>query len=231
MTDEQFNAQLRQRLIAQEDHFVERKLAGVSNGELRQTIGAFANSVDADAFAVLFIGVHDKTGEILGVPAIETDRLQMKIQDICKDCYPEVTTVTSQVLPVDDKLVVAVLVRASSNRPHFTGPAYVRRGSQSMKASAEQFDEMIASRNSKTGSILRMRDRPITVHCIGRKLLDSRPVETRYLEEHEHCFVVTCDAQSVRLKLVSSEHVSVPLDSVSISRDEKRWCPLLVIKS
>ncbi|MHB8347387.1 MAG: RNA-binding domain-containing protein [Acidiferrobacterales bacterium] len=48
------------------DNFVERKLEGVTNAELRQTVSAFANTVPEGRHAVLFIGLHDKTGEILG---------------------------------------------------------------------------------------------------------------------------------------------------------------------
>ncbi len=55
-----------------EDAFVERKPDSVATSELRQTVGAFANTVPEGRAAVLFIGIHDKTGDILGVGNPET---------------------------------------------------------------------------------------------------------------------------------------------------------------
>jgi predicted HTH transcriptional regulator len=56
------------RLIANtEDNFIERKQEDVRASELRQTICVFANSVPAGREAVHFIGIHDKTGAVMGV--------------------------------------------------------------------------------------------------------------------------------------------------------------------
>ena len=44
---------------------VERKPDGFKDREARKTVVAFANSTPEDQEAVLFIGVHDKSGEVL----------------------------------------------------------------------------------------------------------------------------------------------------------------------
>src|ERR1700737_3512877 len=50
-----------------EDNFVERKPESVSKAELRQTVCAFANSVPQNREAVLFVGIEDRAGAVLGV--------------------------------------------------------------------------------------------------------------------------------------------------------------------
>jgi predicted HTH transcriptional regulator len=114
-----------------EDNFVERKSEGVTASELRQTVCAFANSVPEGRAGVLFIGIHDKTGEAVGIG--NTDQLQKRVRDAAQsDCYPPITY-TSEVLAVDGKAVVAVIVPHSATKPHFSGPAFVRVGSESRK--------------------------------------------------------------------------------------------------
>ena len=51
--------------------------------------------------------------------------------------------------------IVAVEVSLSKDRPHFSGPAYVRKGSQTVAASREMFEDLIASRHDKARVILR----------------------------------------------------------------------------
>jgi predicted HTH transcriptional regulator len=110
------------RLNDKEDNFVERKSEGVSPRDIRQTASAFANTVDARD-AVLFIGVHDRTGEVVGVGNAEA--VQKRVSEACDDCYPAITY-TSEVLQVEGLTVVAVVFPPSDHKPHFTGAAFVR---------------------------------------------------------------------------------------------------------
>ncbi len=72
-----------------EDNFVERKSDGVRDSELRQTVSAFANTVPAGREAMLFIGIHDRTGEVVGVA--NPYQPQRRIRDVCQgDCYPPI---------------------------------------------------------------------------------------------------------------------------------------------
>lgn len=74
------------RLIARaEDNFVERKPESVKAAELRRTMCAFANSVPYGREAVLFIGIGDRGGLVLGVR--DSDKLQKRIREAChSDC-------------------------------------------------------------------------------------------------------------------------------------------------
>ena len=104
-----------------EDNFVEKKQEGVRPDELRRTVSAFANTVPEGRVAVLFIGIHDKTGQAVGV--INTDQLQKRVREVYhNDCYPPINY-TSVVLNVDGKSVVAIVIPPSSAKPHFTGLA------------------------------------------------------------------------------------------------------------
>ncbi len=132
------------RLNNHEDNFVERKPEGVNASEIRKAIVAFANSVVGDAEGILFIGIHDN-GTIQGVK--NPNQLQKSVRDQCeRACYPPIQF-SSQVVQVGDKVIVAITIPVSRNKPHFSGPAYIRRGSESVTATPRLFEELIASRN------------------------------------------------------------------------------------
>lgn len=136
------DANLLQRLNEQEDSFVERKSQGVKPEEIRQTLCAFANSLPDELVGLLFIGVDNASGLVDGVESPEA--VQNRVVKAAGYCYPEVICQT-RVLAKDGRTIVAVIIQASRQRPHFAGPAYVRSGHTSPKASALQYEELIAS--------------------------------------------------------------------------------------
>ena len=206
---------LLERLNNSEDGFTERKTEAAKASEFRQTLVAFANPVPEGRTAVLFIGVAND-GKVIGVT--NSDSLQRKLREIAeKDCYPPVKC-QSQVLAVDGKSVVAMLVEASLERPHFAGPAFVRRGSESVAASKDVYEELIASRNAKAGKILRNKDHLITFRQIDLDQWSRH--RTRYEIE---CRIENCDAQVVDLHDVGSgRHFTVPLEIVRINTDQTK---------
>ncbi|HVS26879.1 MAG TPA: ATP-binding protein [Burkholderiales bacterium] len=216
------------RLKNHEDNFVERKPDGVNASEIRQTITAFANSVPPDSSGVLFIGVHND-GKIQGVE--NPDKLQKTVREQCERvCYPPIAF-ASEVLNVDGKPVLAVVVAHSKNRPHFSGPAFVRRGSESVAASLELFEELIASRNDKVAAILRMRGGPITVICVQHKLGSTEHIADQRYRTRSDCVVQSCDAHTLRMRDTGSDrNITEPLELVTVSYDEERHRPMLVIK-
>jgi len=217
------------RLRAPEDGFVERKLEGLKPADLRRTLVAFANSVPEGREAVLFIGVSDH-GEIEG--CTNTDAKQKDVRRTCDhECYPPLTSVSSEVLTVGGKALVAVVVGPSGNRPHFTGQAYIRRGSETVVASAQQFDELVHSRNSLVSAILRHRDEVFTVESIGYLLGNSRYIASRDSRQHAECRLVECNPQFIRLKnIASSETYSEPLSHVDLMSDEQKHRPKLIVR-
>lgn len=115
-------AELQARLALHEDSFVERKLEGA---DFRPTVVAFANSVPRGRDAVLFIGVHDN-GEIGGIS--NADSIQKKLQTLCREtCYPPIDFQT-ELLSIDSKQVLAVVIPPSAHRLISPEPRTYARG-------------------------------------------------------------------------------------------------------
>ncbi len=216
------------RLKNHEDNFVERKPQGVNASELRQTIVAFANAAPPDGFGVLFIGVQND-GKVQGVE--NPDKLQKTLREQCERvCYPPIAF-TSEVLNCDGKAVVAVVIPYSKNRPHFSGPAFVRRGAESVSASSELFEELISSRNDKVAAVLRMRGARITVICVQHKLGSTEHIYDQRYRTRSECTIQGCDPHTVRMAdIASGRNVTEPLELVTVSYDEEKHRPMLVIK-
>lgn len=222
------SATLRTLLGSHEDNFVERKSDAVKDAELRQTASAFANTVPEGREAVLFIGVHDRTGEVIGVR--NPDALQKRIRNVCEnDCYPPIAYSTD-VISIGDHVVVAIVFPASRHKPHFTGPAYVRVGSESKKASASQFDELLHSRVDKCRELLRYKNTVVTVRGIGYRLGTHKPLRDVNYVEHMECHVEDCTPHLLKLhNIASGTHFSEPLGSVTIVYDDQKARPMLLI--
>lgn len=203
------------RLRNVEDGFTERKTESASPSDLRRTLVAFANSVPLDKTAILFIGVTDD-GNPIGVSSPES--LQGKIHDLAKkDCYPPINYQV-RVFKCDSKNIVAVLINASNDRPHFSGPTFVRVGSKTVAASEQVYEELIASRNSKTGQILRNKEGLISIRQIDRDQWGREKV--RWTVDGR---IENCDANVVRLYDVGSgRHLSRPLEKVRINFDDSK---------
>lgn len=177
--------------------------------------------------AHLLIGVADD-GTVLGCD--NPDGLQKKIRKVCEqDCYPPIAF-TSEVVAAQPGPVVVVSVSLSANRPHFSGPAYIRRGSESVAASVQVFDELVHSRNSKTAAILKHKGQVVIVIGLGHKLGSTRREMTRDYREGGEARILECNAQTVRFQMIaSSEYMTEPLDHVTVTYDEEKWKPKLVI--
>ena len=199
-----------------EDNFTERKLSSVKDAEIKRTIVAFANSVPQDRTGLLSIGVGND-GNIEGVS--NHDSFQKKLRQICDDCYPPIRY-RVEVVPIDGKQVVVIEVGFSEDRPHFSGPAYVRNGSESVKASAQIFEELILSRQGKPREILKWKDKLISIESRGSVEYDFT-WDYRVVECSTHWVKVHCDT--------NGKYTSLPLDDVKLSTDETRGGRLQLI--
>jgi hypothetical protein len=132
------------RLADAEDAFVERKPTP-DREEIREAAAAFANSVRAPDSGVIFLGV-ERDGTVNDVIR-DADKGQREATRALQKCYPPLEGVQLCALHPAGKNVVAVVVPESRNRPHFTGGAFVRVGSETKQASPELFGRMIDERN------------------------------------------------------------------------------------
>jgi len=220
------DAELHALLTAPEDTFLERKPGTVNTQDVRRTLVAFANSVPDGRQAVLFVGIGDK-GQILGVENAE--KRQREIRRISQEeCYPSIN-IEMRALSVRGVDVVAVMVSGSRERPHFAGPAYVRRGSESVAASREQYEDLIASRHDKARVIQNWgRNRVITVVEDRYRLGKGRVVGEWYARPE--CMLLECDAHTVRLQILGSgETHRVSLRQVEIGYDDAKNRPQLTV--
>ena len=144
---------------APKDHLVERKVSK-DEKDWKKTAVAFANSAPVGLPAVLYIGVRNN-GEI-ETPQPNLDEIQRRFNLKMQRVYPRISYVP-KIINENGRQALAVIIPGSELRPHFAGPSYVRRGSQTDEASEEQFAELIAQRNSKAAHILRWKNNQVTV--------------------------------------------------------------------
>jgi len=163
MTSIRSDAELLARMKNFEDNFVERKTASDDRDWLK-TIVAFANSTPPGWTSVLFIGVRN-SGEIQ-TPQINLDSMQITLNADLRKTYPPIACF-QRVIEENGRQALAVIVPYSESRPHFSGPSFVRKGSETVVASEEQFNELIASRNSLVGHILAHKGE--IVHVVNSK--------------------------------------------------------------
>jgi len=192
------------KLRSFEDAFVEHKTSADSKDWLK-TIVAFANT--APVGAVLFIGVKDD-----GTPEgkrVNLDSLQRTLSEQVAKAYPPIYCLP-HTLDVNGGQVLAVIVPGSSERPHIAGQSYVRDGSKSVVASKEQFERLIAARNSKVYRILEWKDKAIVKGNIRRG--EQRP------SSFGSATVADCNQFWVTLK-TGNELIALRLERVEVSFD------------
>jgi len=203
---------------AAEDNSIERKPQSVKAHELRQTLVAFSNSLDERQMGILFIGVDDKAGAILGVD--EPDKLQKRVGEAGEECYPPIRPAMT-VLDVEEKKVLAVEISHSRNKPHFAGPAYVRSGARSVKASEELYRDLLTSHSSKAGELLRWKGKYVTVRTLHKRLGNHHPTFEAGVHRLGTARVIEVDPFTATFHFTqySDEKCTEPLSSIELDWD------------
>ena len=141
-----------------EDSLLERKVESDLR-DLLKTLVAFANSVPPGHIATILIGEKDD-GTIAGVT--NPDNIQKSVRKECEKIYPPILW-RSQTYEKDGKFCVRVEIEYSGETPHFGGPAWVRKGSESIPASDEVFQRLIEFRLSKVREVAIWLNREVTI--------------------------------------------------------------------
>jgi hypothetical protein len=210
ITVELNEANLLARMRNFEDHLVERKVVK-DDKDWKKTAVAFANSVPVGLPAVLYIGVRDN-GEI-ETPQHNLDEAEKKFNRQMEKVYPRIAYVP-KVISDNGRQALAVVIPGSELRPHFAGLAYVRRGSESIESSEEQFSELMAQRNSKAALLLQSKGKNVTVFVRTGDSEIPWPTST---------VLVACNQFYVTLKRFDHEPPhSFPLSRVEINFDNLR---------
>ncbi len=212
-----------------EDNFVERKTQSVKANELRQTLVAFSNSLQEMQTAVLFIGVDDSTGAILGVD--DPDKLQMRVGDAGEDCYPAIRPLMT-VLPVEGKRVLAVEVAHSKDKPHFAGPAYIRSGSRSIKASESAYRDILTAHCSLAGELLKCKGEFITARTVNKRLGNHYPDWEPGVDREGTATVVSVEPFSVTFQFTQycDERCTEPLTRIELDWDARNNRRLVIVR-
>jgi hypothetical protein len=144
--------------IPWEDHLLERKTEGDLK-DLRKTAVGFANSVRPGHTAVILIGENDN-GTAAGVK--NADELQRKIRVELEKVYPPIVF-RQAVYQRDGRSCVRVEIEYSGDTPHFGDAAWIRKGSETVKAPDEMLQKLIELRQSKVRELAKWIGRGITV--------------------------------------------------------------------
>jgi predicted HTH transcriptional regulator len=200
------------RMKTFEDHFVERKTAADSKDWLKTVVG-FANSAPDGYPCVLFIGVRNDSA--IESPQVDLDSLQRTLNRELKKIYPT-PAYLPKIIRENDLQALSVIVFGSELRPHFAGPSYVRKGSETLPASEEEFAELISRRNSKANMILQSKGKAVTV--VNRQEAAGRAaMETGW---SQRTVVVACNQFWVTLETSGVDRISFPLKRVELSFDD-----------
>jgi hypothetical protein len=141
-----------------EDNLLERKRENDLK-DLLKTIVAFANSVRPGHVALILVGELD-TGAVQGVT--DPDNIQKRVRQEVERVYPDIVC---RWAPYEKagKTCVRVEIEASGDTPHFGGPSWVRRGSETVKATDEEFQRLIDIRSSIVRELTQWVGKEITV--------------------------------------------------------------------
>lgn len=216
--------ELQARMTNFEDPFVERKVHGDIKDCLK-TVIAFANSLPNGLPGVLFIPVKND-GTIQS--GFDLDELQRSISKRLSDAYPDIYYF-QRIISVDGRQAVAVVVPGSPQRPHFAGHSYVRDGSQSVKASARQFDALVARRSSLVEELLRWVGKPVTMNWLRPHNMGGPRVINIYESE-----ILACTQWWVTLRYVDGPNPKTEtysLNRVQLSFDHKKDRLILEIET
>lgn len=202
------DADLLQRLDSSEDSLVEKKTFNDTR-DIVKTCVAFANSCDVGGTpGLLFYGVKNDG-------AIETSQGDLSsqektIRDKLSQVYPPIEYKT-RILKRNGLRFLAVVVPGSASGPHFAGPAYVREGSSSIKASDELFARLVDRRERKVREILKSKDQPILMR---RYVTNPGPIQQRNPWAFGTAKVINCTTEWLELEI--GESISFALDTVNL---------------
>jgi hypothetical protein len=221
------NPELLRRLSDSEDQFTERKPEGAGSNAFKKALVAFANSVPPNRTGILFVGVADD-GIVKGVS--DPDKLQRTIRLLAEtECYPPIY-IDLALLDTSGGIVVAAIVAHSVKRPHFAGPAYVRRGSESIAATEEIYLDLLLSQDDKRRFLLEARTTIWTVELLNKEPGASQQLFDKKARSTLECKIEEVTAFFVRFRVIDADRVFTEmLQDVHISFDDKKNRPRAVI--
>jgi hypothetical protein len=207
-----------------EDNLLERKVEGDLK-DLLKTLVAFANSVRPGHIATILIGERDD-GTVAGVT--NPDGIQKKVREESEKIYPGILW-RSAVYEKEGKYCVRVEIEYSGETPHFGGPAWVRKGAVSVKATDEVFQKLIELRLEKVRELTNWVGKEVTIQGDDSNIPNDRNpplgLGTMTIYSHRWPWSSVAKLSSVNSFWVTlekdEERASEPLEKVTLSFDHK----------
>lgn len=216
-----------------EDNLLERKVESDLK-DLLKTLVAFSNSVKPGHVAQILIGEKDD-GTVQGVT--NPDKLQKSIRRECDKIYPPILW-RSKIYEKDDKYCVRVEIEYSGETPHFGGPAWIRKGSESIIATDDIFQRLIDLRSGVVFELSKWLTKEVTVHGDTSDIPDHAVDEIHmygnqivknaihrswnYEESAKIVFVNNHWVTFERIRDGEVEKVSEPINKISLSYDDEK---------
>ncbi len=201
--------------------------------DLLKTLVAFANSVAPDDTAKIFIGEMDD-GTVQGVTNPES--INRTVSKEADKIFPPIYY-RSEVYEREGKQCVRVDIKHNGQAPHFGGPAWVRQGSQSSKATEELYQQMIDQRQSKVRVLMQWLNKVVTVEGTQRtQAVAPGSIVPRFnpewsVGEHQATLILVNGHWVTFSVQPSFAEMSEPIEKVWLSWDNQRKRPKVVIKN
>ncbi len=141
-----------------EDHLLERKTERELK-DIRRTAVAFANSVFPNHTAVILIG-ESNDGTTPGVT--NADQLQRSIRTELDRIYPAIEW-RQVVYEKEGKSCIRIEIEYDGATPHFGDASWIRKGSESVRASDDMLQKLVELRSSKVRELSLWLNKTVTV--------------------------------------------------------------------
>jgi len=187
-----------------EDNLLERKVESDLK-DLLATLVAFANAVRPGHVATLLIGEKDD-GSVQGVK--NPDNIQKEVRKQCDRIYPPILW-RSEVYKKEEKYCVRVEIEYDGETPHFGGIAWIRKGSENIKASDEVFQKLIDTRTSLVRELMKWMDKEVSL--VQEVQSGEYGPEKRWIRDVNSFYATFED--------IKSDKISHPLNRIMLSYD------------
>jgi len=198
-----------------EDNLLERKTESDLK-DLLKTLVAFANSVRPGHTATILIGEKDDAS-VQGVS--NPDEIQKRIRKECEKIFPPILW-RSQVYERNGKYCIRIEIEYDGETPHFSGPAWVRRGSETIAATEELFQRLIDLRSGIVYEITKWLDKEVTVR--GERKSPLPPNNPWYVNRwgfDETARIVFANNFWVTFEKSDKNRISEPITNLTLSFD------------
>lgn len=211
-----------------EDNIVERKLESDLKDLLKTLVG-FANSVQPGHKATLLIG-EKNDGSVQGVT--NPDNIQKQVRKECERIFPPILW-HSVVYEKEGQYCVRVEIEFDGETPHFGGPAWIRKGSETILASDETFQRLIDIRSGIVRELAKWLNKEITIHgdtsTVPVRQKEPGVYYSIFFSGYSHRWKVEETARIVDVnsfwvtfeKSETQEQISEPLRKLTLSYDNK----------